>query len=390
MYSRSVSVIRSKRITAAAFQVPPYTSGLQTPSSEAFSFSRLMTYAKIMRKSLLSLLLLGLILTGESVASESWGSALFKTKRHDFGRVALGANAEFRFELTNTYKSDVELLNVQSSCSCSSAELSTPLLKPGESGAVIVRLNTSGQHLRDKSAVLTVQLASIINGFRRIDTVQLFVSGYIRPDVVITPGSIEFGAVAEGITAERTVRLEYAGRPGWALVKVERSLPFVHAKAEEISREQGNVVYKITVSLRDNAPVGFFKDALRLTTNELQQGKAEPVELVLPVQGVVTSPMQAKPSPILIGVLTPGDTVSKSMVIRNETPFRIIDVKASDDRFRFAFADQESTVQLVSVSFSARQIPLGQSQDIAEVIRISTNDPRQKSVTVNAVVRVVP
>ena len=39
MYSRSVSVIRSKRITAVDFRVPPYTSGLQTLPSGAFFFT---------------------------------------------------------------------------------------------------------------------------------------------------------------------------------------------------------------------------------------------------------------------------------------------------------------------------------------------------------------
>ena len=39
MYSRSVSVIRSKRITAADFQVPPYTSGLHMPPSGVFLLS---------------------------------------------------------------------------------------------------------------------------------------------------------------------------------------------------------------------------------------------------------------------------------------------------------------------------------------------------------------
>jgi len=331
-----------------------------------------------------------LILCAVCTASETWGAALFKTKQHDFGCVALGAQAEFPFEITNIYNSDVRLLHVRSSCGCTSAKLSTQLLKPGETGAVIARLNTSGQHLREKSAVLTVQLETSINGVRRVDTVQLFVSGYIRPDVVLTPGSVEFGAVAEGTTAERAVQLEYTGRPGWALVKVERSLPFIHAKAEEVRRNQGDIVYKITVTLKDNAPVGYVKDVLSFTTNELQPGKAEPVEIVLPVQGVVLAPMRVTPSPMLIGILTPGDTVSKNIVLRNVTPFRITGIMASDNRFRFAFSNQESTLQLVSLSFSAKEVTSEQSQVIADVVRISTNDSRQKDVTVNVVVQVMP
>jgi hypothetical protein len=331
-----------------------------------------------------------IVLAEENIAAESWGAALFKTKQHNFGSVALGADAEFRFELTNIYTSDVALLNVRSSCTCSSAGVSTPLLKPGETGAVVVRFNTSGQHLREKSAALTVQLETIINGSRRIDTVQLFVSGYIRPDVVLTPGSIEFGAVPEGATAERVVQREYTGHPGWALTKVERSQPFLYARAEEIRREQRDVVYRITVALKEGAPVGYIRDVLRFTTNEVPVGKAEPVEILVPVHGVVTTPIRAKPSPILLGVLAPGENVSKNIIIRSDTPFRITNVSSSDNRFRFAFSNLESTVQLISVSFSARQMSLIQSQDIADIVHISTNNLRQQTVAVNAVVRIVP
>ena len=342
-----------------------------------------------MRKLLLVLFLFCAILPERSTAQESWGASFFQAKRHDFGRVALGANAEFRFELTNAYKNDVKLLSVRSSCSCTSATFSTPLLKPGETGVVIARFNTTGQHLRNKSAVLTVQLETVINGSRRRDTVQLFVSGYIRPDVVLTPGGVEFGAVPEGTTAERVLHMEYNGRPGWALMKVERSQPFIYAKAEEIKREGGDVVYKITVILREDAPVGYIKDALRFTTNELLPDRTEAVEILVPIQGVITSPIRVSPSPLLIGVLTPEETAAKSIVIRNETPFRITDVSASDARFRFAFSDQESVVQLVSVSFSADQTFSEQPEDVAGIIRISTNDPRHKTILVDAFARIV-
>jgi hypothetical protein len=342
-----------------------------------------------MRKLLLSLFFFCAILARESVADESWGNAMFTAKQHDFGRVALGADAEFRFELINIYESDVRLANVRSSCGCASASLSSTLLKPGETGSVIARLNTSGQYLRNTSAVLTVQLETVVNGSRLMDTVQLFVSGHIRSDIVLTPGSVEFGAVSEGTAVERIVQLEYTGRPGWALTKVERSQPFIHARAEEIRRERGDVVYRITATLKDDAPIGYIRDILRFTTNEFPSNRTEPIEIVLPVHGVVTTSIRAKPSPMLIGILEPGETATKNIVVRSETPFRITNVSASDNRFRFAFSEADSVVQLISVSFSARPTLLEHPQDIAEIIRISTNDPQQQNITVSAWVRVI-
>ena len=416
MYSRSVTVIRSKRITAAVFRVPPYTSGLQPPSSEVFFSSSLGVYTEAGLKfpmpnilarrrrvaeqgrspllvpawGKLLLFLCCLVPAGESVASDSWGAAMFKTKRHDYGHVVLGANAEFHFELTNIYDREVRLTSVRSSCGCSTAKFSGTLLKPGETGAVIAHLNTSGQYLRDKSAVLTVQLETMTGNSRRTDMVQLFVAGYIRPDVVLTPGSVEFGTVSEGTSVVRTVLMEYTGRSDWALLRIERSQPYIHAKAEEVRRERGNVVYRITATLRDNAPAGYVKDILRFTTNESQPGTSEPVEILLPVQGVITAPIYAKPSPLLVGVLAPGEIATKSIVVRSDTPFRITNVMTEDKRFRFTFSDQESTVQLVSVIFSAGEFSSVQPQDVAKVIRIFTNDLRQNPITLRAFVRVMP
>ena len=340
-------------------------------------------------QKLLFLFLFCIVLTEKNADADSWGASLFTTNRHDFGRVALGADAEFRFELTNTYNHDLRLINLRSSCSCVLTSVSTPLLKPGETGAVIARLNTAGQHLRSKSAVLTVQLETLTGHTPRTDTVQLFVSGYIRPDVLLTPGSIEFGSVSEGTTAARTVLLEYTGRPGWALTHIERSLPFIYARAEEIKRERGDVTYRITAALRETAPPGYIKDVLRFTTNELQPGRSEPVEIILPVQGVVTANIQAKPSPIQIGILIPGETAVKNIIVRSATPFRITNVSAPDNRFRFAFSEQESTVHLITLSFSAQQFLPGHPQDITGVIRISTNDPRQNVIAVNAFGQIV-
>ena len=394
MYSRyvfrySVGVNHSGRVPGAPVHFGPPNAIFRGFFSSSFSMVCLVNRSTgVLNRLLFVLFVFCTVLPENSLAQGSWGAALFNTKRHDFGRVALGANAEFHFELTNTFQDDLKLMSVRSSCTCTSPKLSTSLLKPGETGAVIARFNTSGQHLRDKSAVLTVRLETMINGTRRTESVQLFVSGYIRPDTVLTPGSVEFGTVPEGQAATRTVQLEYTGRPGWTLTKVERSQPYIYAKAEEMKRGRGSVVYQITATLLDDAPVGYIRDVLRFTTNESQPGKSEPVEIVVPIHGVVTPTFRAKPSTVLMGVLAPGETATKNIVIRNDTPFRITDVSTSDPRFRFAFANREGMVQMITVSFSAKQISPEPMLDIVETIHISTSDPQQKDVSVDALVRI--
>ncbi|MDR1962557.1 MAG: DUF1573 domain-containing protein [Planctomycetaceae bacterium] len=338
------------------------------------------------------------LISGFAAAAESWGIDLFQIKRHDFGRVAIGADVVYRFEMENVYQQDIKILGVHSSCGCTLPSLSTNLLKSGEKGAVIAKFNTSGQHTREKSATLTVDLETKVNGQRLHESVLLFVSGYIRPDVVLTPGIVEFGSIPAGQTVVRTVQLEYAGRRDWALTKVERTNPFIHAKAEEINRSNTETAYRITVTIKDNAPVGYVKDVLRFATNESSNGLSGAAEIMLPIQGVVMAPIQAKPAPFLVGVLSPGETVSKNIVVRSELPFRIIEVTSQDKRFRFTFSEQESAIQLVSVLFSAKdsvkdsakKTQTGDSQNITDQIRIRTNLPEQEFVTLSAMALLTP
>lgn len=324
------------------------------------------------------------------LGDEFWGASLFKVKRHDFGRVALGADAEYRFVFENGFLEDIRIVDAQSSCSCTSVSIPKRSVKSKEKGEIVAKLNTTGQHLRDKSATLTVHVESTVGGRILRDSVQLFVTGYIRPDVVLTPGIVEFGSVLEGETVVRQLRLDYTGRSDWALTKIERGNPFVHARAEEIKRNHGDISYKITVALRPGAPVGYVKDALRFTTNEQSSGSSKFSEIVLPIQGVVMAPIHAKPAPFLVGLITPGESVVKSLVVRSETPFRILGVDAADKHFRFSFAKQESNIQIVSVLFSATSIELSQPIDMNSKIRIRTNLPDREFVTLDALVRITP
>lgn len=333
------------------------------------------------------------LLTGlscELSATESWGTSLFPVKRHDFGRVAIGANASFRFEFENGYLEDIRVIGVSSSCGCTSVTVTKNLLKSAEKAAVVAKLNTSGQHTHEKSATLTVHLETVVDGHAIQDTVQLFVTSYIRPDVILTPGIVEFGSIPEGKPVTRTVLLEYSGREDWALTRIERTNDFIHARAEQVRNEHGEITYRITVTLKDNAPVGYVKDTLRLATNESRPGRRDPVEIVLPVQGVVTAPIQVKPSPFMAGLVPVGKSVAKSIVVRGEMPFRILEVRSTDSRFQFTHAEQKSNIQIVSVLFTPAGTGTNRPVDLYEKIRIRTDLPDQEYVVLNALAHIVP
>lgn len=315
-----------------------------------------------------------------TVLQASWGDDMFAVKKHNFGIAALGSESVYPFAVENVFLQEVRISGVYSSCGCTAVSVTKNVLKSGEKGAIVAQLNTSGQYLRERAATLTVNLETTVDGQMLQETVQLSVTGYVRPDVVLTPGNVEFGSLSQGKTVTRDVELHYSGKNNWALIKIDRQNPFIYARADEIKRYAGEVFYRISVTLNEKAPAGYIKDILHFTTNETTPGTGTPVEIALPVQGVVTAPLRITPPLFMAGVVAPGDSTAKNIVIRNDVPFKIRSVDAQDERFRFTFSEQESSIQILSVLFTAESAP-AESSLLRDTIRIRTNLPEREWIT---------
>jgi len=114
---------------------------------------------------------------------------MFATTSHDFGTVARGQRTEFEFVLENLYVEDVHIASVRASCSCTTPEIKTDTLKTHQKGAILAKYNTAA-FLGPKGATLTVIFDKPFWA-----EVQLNVRGFIRSDVLLQPGSVDFGSV---------------------------------------------------------------------------------------------------------------------------------------------------------------------------------------------------
>jgi hypothetical protein len=112
----------------------------------------------------------------------------------------------------------------------------------------------------------------------------------------------------------------------------------------------GQVSYELTVRLEEDAPIGYLNDTLTLVTNDPNPRAARvPIE----VEGVVTSPVTVRPSPLMLGVLKPGQCVTRQLVIHGKTPFSVVRVAATDPRVKASCDAQKKTVHVIPVQFTA-------------------------------------
>ncbi|MDR1478310.1 MAG: DUF1573 domain-containing protein [Planctomycetaceae bacterium] len=332
------------------------------------------------------------------VYSESWGESLFETRQHDFGRVALGVKAEYRFAINNRFKQDVRVISLNTSCGCTSSVLSSESIVSGSTEYLIATLNTDGQYTHESKAIITIHFEVLVGDRLLRDSAQVAVSGYIRPDVVLSAGAIEFGAVKRGETVVKKIRLEYAGEAGWELTRVERNNPYIHVKAEAIPFPDGSfwrngeIHYQITATLKPDAPAGYVKDVVTFSTNEnsskiknnsQDNGTNGRGEITIPIDGVITEPLRVKPSSFVVGLDNNAD-VSKNIVIRSSKQFRILGVSCEDKRFKFTFSEHESSIQIVAAFFRTKNNDPTTTQNNNE-IKILTNLPDQKLITLETI-----
>jgi hypothetical protein len=294
------------------------------------------------RKLALTLLIAALGVT--PCFGQDWARKMFKVTEHDFGTVARGAKAEYRFVFDNIYLEDVHVAGVRTSCGCTTPSVETETLKTYEKGAVLAHFNTDS-FLGQRAATLTVTIDKPFYA-----EVQLQIHGYIRSDVVVEPGSVQFGSIDQGTAFHQTVAVNYGGRDDWQITDVKSANPHITATAVETGRSGGQVSYALNVLVDQLAPAGYLNDHLMLTTND-PSGQQIPVL----VEGRVTPSITVSPTALFMGVVQPGQKVTKQLVVKSKKPFKILGVTCEDKSFKFDTSKEDASKELhmIPVTFTA-------------------------------------
>jgi len=311
-----------------------------------------------MKRTMLALLMAAL--SGSPAFAQKWAAEMFEVTSHDFGTVARNSLTEFAFKLKNIYVEDVHIAGVRSSCGCTSPRIEKPLLKTFEEGAIIAHINTD-RFLGRKGATVTVTFDKPYPA-----QVQLQVRTYIRDDVVIQPGSVQFGSVDRGTTENRQVRISCPGRGGWRIVEVKNAASYLSGQLVPVNNGWGQTGYELQVELKDSAPVGHFREHFMLVANDYQR-----TEIPVLVEGRVLPPITVSPALLFMGVVKPGEKVVKPVVLRGKKPFRIKGATAESDRFTLDTSAEQApkSLHVIPVTFTAGDEP----GRVTQTIRIETD-----------------
>ena len=276
---------------------------------------------------------------------------------HDFGTVARGAKAEFEFDLQNIYKEEVHIASVRSSCGCTTPSIINPTLQTWDTGKILAKFN-SRSFLGQKSATITVTIDRPYAA-----EVQLTVSGYIRSDVVLHPGSVDVGEIDAGSSSVQVIDINYAGRNDWRIVGMEIPNKNVKVQLRETRREMSpgaaRVSYQMQVTLSKDAPVGYVTDQFYIVTNDQQMRK-----IPVAMSGRVLPSVTVSPASLALGVLEPGEKITKQLLVKSKRPFQVTDVACEGDCLTFESPAGAKMLHRIPVTFTAGDEPGTLAMDI--------------------------
>jgi hypothetical protein len=306
-------------------------------------------------------------------ASE-WARKMFETTFHDFGMIAAGAEAEYKFTFKNHLVSDVHVARVYRSCGCVSVRIENSDLKTYERSAIIASVNSRSIRASQRSTITVV--------FDRpaYAQVQLDIKVYIRGDVVVEPTSVAFGEVDLGVAAKRTVKVTHYGNRNWRILDARGSADYLEASLSEPAQNGSRISCDLQVTVKEGAPAGYIQEEILLGTSE---GADRQIRVM--VQGHVVPEIRAGPAALSFGSMAPHEDVTKRLIVSGKKPFRIISAEVDCEGFQFEVPEdgEAKRLHVVPVKFTANDKPGA----FAKRIFINT-DQGERSASVLAYVNV--
>ncbi len=296
--------------------------------------------------------LLGMVVSGASVRGQDldWLSSALPERTFDFGTVARGSQLRHTFHLANRTNQDIHIFDWQTKCGCTDVRVGARLIPPGTQTTIEATIDTS-KFLGRKSSGLTLTFDQ-----PAFVKAELNLTCFIRGDIVMNPGLIDFGIVrrAEKMPSA-TLTLTYAGgRSDWEVTKMKTQTSKVKAELREISRTaDGQITFSLSATLEPSIPNGYFRDEITLLTND-QASPTIPISVVANVVGA----RAGTPSIINFGGVRSGQSISKTVLVRSAQPFTITRLSPSQEQLQPAETETgPRTVHQVKLTYKAPDQP---------------------------------
>jgi hypothetical protein len=230
----------------------------------------------------------------------------------------------------------------------------------------------------------TTLFVSLVTAGGHEAEVRLGVASTILSDLVLNPGSLDFGAVAKGQSPELTLTIDRVGAPNWRIERMVSSSKVINAKIVEVARNEAQVSYIMTVSLKPDAPSGIVRDEIRILTNDRETPRI-PVPFTAQILGELT----ASPSALNLGNVASVGGAQARFYVKGSKPFTVKSVEGDGDGFKLVEPEaSRKALHAMTVVYKPEE---GTTRgDLVKLLRIHTDLPGEPPVEVQVMLHVDP
>ncbi len=324
---------------------------------------------------------LALTVCATTASAANWADSLFAERNHHFGPVPRGAKVKHDFVLVNRLREAITIVGLRPSCGCTSGQANASVVGPGQSAVVEAQMDTRN-FVGEKSTILFV---SVVTAGGKEAEVRLHVTSTILADVVLNPGSIDFGTVVKGQAPTLTLTVDRINAPDWRFTRMVSASRAITAQLVETKRDaSGAVSYRLDVGVKPDAPSGPLRAEIQLISND-PETRGVPV----PVTGWIRGDLSASPSLLSLGEVVSAEPKQGKFIVRASQPFAITGVEGVGDGFSIAPYDgSRKTMHILTVSYDAEQ---GTTRgDLQHVFRVATDIPGEPPLDLTATAHVAP
>jgi hypothetical protein len=283
----------------------------------------------------------------------------FSESGKDFGPTPRGPILTHYFSVTNTTQQTVTIGSARVSCGCVSPTIMKSQLKPGDSTAVYVAMDTRRipQSYIQKTVIVYVPFYA-----PTMEEVQLKVSAIARDDMVLSPEGIAFGNVKMGTAKSSTAKLTIYNQANLQVTGFESTGGHVKVNVQPGSKGTNDTTFEITADLDSKCPVGHWTAELFVKTNTPGLEKIR-----VPVSVIVTTPIAVVPDAITVA--DTAKPTEHSVMLQSNQAFKILQVKGVDDVISVkANAEDSRPVHILTVTVKPKD-----STNIARLLEIETD-----------------
>jgi hypothetical protein len=297
------------------------------------------------------------------VAGPDWVSQALPERSFDFGTVARGSKVLHSFRLLNRTNHEFHIADWRTKCGCTEVRVGAREIPPGTQTVIEAMIDTTKfQGYKATGLTLVIDRPSYVE-------VELNLTCFIQGEVVLNPGQVDFGIVRRGTNPTVTLTMNYTGsHPNFAVTRMRTRTSDVTGKVQKTA--QGLAQFILTATLSPTLEAGPFRDEITLFTND-PAVPTIPISVSAQVQSAVT----ISPSILNLGRVRPGQMIRKAILVRAAQPFRLAEVKASNEALSVSPDDDDARpAHTINLTFKAPERP-GPYHAVCEITTDLKDEP---------------